>query len=35
MELLRAARGPGQHAQLIGGEVTLLGPDDHAAALRR
>ena len=27
-------RGPGQHAQLIGGEVTLLGPEDHARALR-
>src|SRR5919201_1222760 len=33
MALLRALRGPGQHAQLIGGEVTLLAPDDHAAAL--
>jgi len=33
MAYLRAARGPGQHAQLIGGEVTLLGPEDHAAAL--
>ena len=33
MEYLRSVRGPGQHAQLIGGEVTLLGPDDHAAAL--
>jgi len=30
---LRARRGPGQYAQLIGGEVTLLSPDDHAAAL--
>ena len=27
-------RGPGQHAQLIGGEVTLLGAEDHARALR-
>jgi hypothetical protein len=33
MELLRELRGPGQHAQLIGGEVTLLAPDDHAGAL--
>lgn len=33
MEYLRATRGPGQHAQLIGGEVTLLDPDEHAAAL--
>jgi len=33
MALLRSRRGPGQHAQLIGGEVTLLSPDDHAAAL--
>jgi len=33
MAYLRAVRGPGQHAQLIGGEVTLLGPEDHAAAL--
>ena len=34
MALLRALRGPGQNAQLIGGEVTLLAPDDHAAALQ-
>lgn len=34
MELLRELRGPGQNAQLIGGEVTLLSPDDHAAALQ-
>ncbi len=34
MALLRELRGPGQHAQLIGGEVTLLGPEDHARALR-
>jgi len=34
MALLRERRGPGQHAQLIGGEVTLLGPDDHARALQ-
>jgi len=33
MAFLRQRRGPGQHAQLIGGEVTLLGPDDHGAAL--
>jgi hypothetical protein len=33
MAYLRAVRGPGQHAQLIGGEVSLLDPDDHAAAL--
>ncbi len=30
---LRAQRGPGQYAQLIGGEVTLLDADDHARAL--
>jgi len=34
MALLRELRGPGQNAQLIGGEVTLLEPDDHAAALQ-
>jgi hypothetical protein len=33
MALLRELRGPGQHAQLIGGEVTLLDPEDHARAL--
>jgi len=33
MAYLRSLRGVGQHAQLIGGEVTLLGPDDHARAL--
>ena len=33
MAYLREVRGPGQHAQLIGGEVTLLGPEQHAAAL--
>jgi hypothetical protein len=33
MALLRERRGPGQYAQLIGGEVTLLSPDDHAEAL--
>jgi len=34
MALLRELRGPGQHAQLIGGEVTLLGAEDHARALQ-
>lgn len=34
MALLAELRGPGQPAQLIGGEVSLLAPDDHAAALR-
>ena len=33
MGLLRRLRGPRAHAQLIGGEVSLLDPDDHAAAL--
>ncbi|THA27199.1 radical SAM protein [Streptomyces sp. RKND-216] len=33
MALLRRLRGPRAHAQLIGGEVSLLPPDDHAAAL--
>jgi hypothetical protein len=33
MRLLEELRGPRAHAQLIGGEVSLLGPDDHAAAL--
>jgi hypothetical protein len=33
MRLLRRLRGPVAHAQLIGGEVSLLEPDDHAAAL--
>ena len=33
MEYLRVQRGPGQYAQLIGGEVSLLSPDDHAEAL--
>src|SRR5260370_17038378 len=33
MGLLREQRGPRAHAQLIGGEGTLLDPDDHAAAL--
>ncbi|MGH3169017.1 MAG: hypothetical protein ACRDN0_24445, partial [Trebonia sp.] len=34
MALLEKLRGPVAHAQLIGGEVSLLPPDDHAAALR-
>lgn len=29
----RAERGPAAYAQLIGGEVSLLEPDDHAEAL--
>lgn len=33
MATLRRLRGPRAHAQLIGGEVTLLSPDDHAEAL--
>jgi hypothetical protein len=33
MSLMRRLRGPGQNAQLIGGEVTLLSPSDHAEAL--
>ena len=33
MGLLRQLRGPRAHAQLIGGEVSLLDPDDHAQAL--
>lgn len=33
MELLREQRGGVAHAQLIGGEVTLLEPEDHAKAL--
>lgn len=33
MAYAREVRGPGQFAQLIGGEVSLLDPDDHAAAL--
>lgn len=33
MEYLRKVRGPRAHAQLIGGEVTLLPASDHAAAL--
>lgn len=33
MAFARAMRGPRAHAQLIGGEVSLLPPADHAAAL--
>ncbi len=33
MRYLRHVRGPRAHAQLIGGEVSLLDPEDHAAAL--
>ena len=33
MRYMRARRGPGQHAQLIGGEVTLLGAQGHGDAL--
>ena len=33
MRLLERLRGPRAHAQLIGGEVSLLNPQDHAAAL--
>ncbi len=34
MRLLRTLRGPRAHAQLIGGEVTLLPAQDHAATLQ-
>ncbi|MFN0090046.1 MAG: radical SAM domain-containing protein [Acidimicrobiales bacterium] len=34
MAFLVGARGPGAFAQLIGGEVSLLAPEDHAAALQ-
>ncbi|MHA7199186.1 hypothetical protein [Arthrobacter alkaliphilus] len=33
MTLLRHIRGPRAQAQLIGGEVSLLPAEDHAAAL--
>jgi len=33
MRLLRALRGPHGHCQLIGGEVSLLEPEDHAEVL--
>ncbi|MGB3829078.1 MAG: hypothetical protein WA962_09900 [Ornithinimicrobium sp.] len=34
MRLLRTQRGPRAHAQLIGGEVSLLPASDHAATLQ-
>ncbi|MBA3736230.1 MAG: radical SAM domain-containing protein [Actinobacteria bacterium] len=34
MAYLRSRRGPRAHAQLIGGEVTLLTPEVHAEALK-
>ncbi len=34
MAYLRSVRGPRAHAQLIGGEVSLLDPQTHAAALQ-
>jgi hypothetical protein len=34
MAYLRARRGPGQYAQLIGGEVSLLPAEAHAEALQ-
>lgn len=33
MAYLASVRGPRAHAQLIGGEVTLLDPEHHAAAI--
>jgi len=33
MRFMRAQRGPGQNAQLIGGEGPLLSPDEHADTL--
>ncbi len=33
MAFLEAERGPSAFAQLIGGEVSLLDPDDHAATI--
>lgn len=33
MALLRKLRGPRAHAQLIGGEVSLLSPEDHTEVL--
>ncbi|MEO8438093.1 MAG: hypothetical protein ABI562_06500 [Chloroflexota bacterium] len=33
MAFLREQRGPAAFAQLIGGEVSLLAPEDHASAL--
>ena len=34
LSFLRKNRGPKAHIQLIGGEVSLLEPDDHAKALQ-
>ena len=34
MALLHRIRGPRAHAQLIGGEVSLLPAEDHAATLQ-
>lgn len=34
MQLLQSLRGPTGHCQLIGGEVSLLPPEDHALALQ-
>lgn len=34
MEVFQKIRGPRAHAQLIGGEVSLLDPDAHAAAIQ-
>lgn len=34
MNLLKQLRGPVGHCQLIGGEVSLLPPEDHALALQ-
>ena len=33
MQYFQSQRGPGAHAQLIGGEVSLLSPDEHAATI--
>ncbi len=33
MAYLRRRRGPGQYAQLIGGEVSPLSPEDHAVTI--
>ena len=33
MAFARSVRGPHAHTQLIGGEVSLLDPEDHAEAL--
>ena len=35
MAFLQRVRGPAAYAQLIGGEVSLLAAEDHAAALAR